>query len=102
MRSIWWCGLPTVLRVRTVVSPDNRRDDGVRRNAKEGIVDARNAITPTDAGPAAMTERAQTAGSPDSAASHPRLRVVIADDAYLIREFLTVLLGSSEEVELAA
>ncbi len=32
----------------------------------------------------------------------PRLRVVVAEDAYLIREFLSAILSAAPEVELVA
>jgi DNA-binding NarL/FixJ family response regulator len=51
----------------------------------------------------ASRERSAGAGATgDSRRAESRLRVIIADDAYIIREFLTFLLSQTPEIELAA
>lgn len=47
-------------------------------------------------------KRARSAGHQIEVSPETPIRVVIAEDAYVIREFLTAALGSAPEVELVA
>lgn len=57
-----------------------------------------SAACPSDGGPAIPADR----GAERTRTGRPAIRVVVADDSYLIREFLAVILSSAPEVALLA
>ena len=64
-------------------------------------MDAPNASITAVSSPGGEARQESSAAAAGEAAA-ARLKVVIAEDSYLIREFLTYLLSRSDEVELAA